>query len=297
MSEQATANDTQSAPEPTLTPPPGQHPPQQQPAQSGPEPEQGSERPSWSQDVPEKFVADTPEETLSKVAAAYRGLEQKMGERSAQQDQMDSKQVSSAIRNMNQLLADIGVSSDDITNQWRENGSLSDDVYQKFEHNKGLSREMVDQFLAGQQALGLLQQQQRQKAMEAVYDIAGGQEQATNVLEWARDNLPEDYRWIHQQMTSPNATEAAARRAMEYATYKYAQANGQPGQNVEGQRSPSSQADKLVVRNSSDIQRLCNDERWAPKTPNGGDNPKHDPKYFQAVQAAITEYNSKRGQL
>src|SRR5690606_21001126 len=125
--------------------------------------------------------------------------------------------------------------SEDITKQWTEHGKLTDDQYAAFEKlnpdpkNPIITREVIDTFLAGQQALGndikRTQQQMRGEAAQMV----GGEEQLENMLETAEEYVPEDeIDDIRERLKSPKRFKGAMRDLMEHYNRHVGSEGSQP---------------------------------------------------------------------
>jgi hypothetical protein len=68
--------------------------------------------------------------------------------------------------------------------EFAQNGALSPEAYQKLE-SAGLNKDLVDQFIAGQVALAQVQTQE-------AYGLVGGEQQYTQMLDWAVKNLSKE---------------------------------------------------------------------------------------------------------
>lgn len=137
-----------------------------------------SDRPEW---LPEKF--SNPED----MARAYLELEQKLGgQPQDRQDEMAEVQEMEAQQeeqrnDIESFLADRGLDFEKFANEFGETGQLSDPAYQAL-NEAGISRQLVDNYLEGQQAL------MGQVASNA-YGMVGGEQNYEAMLEWASDNL------------------------------------------------------------------------------------------------------------
>ena len=138
---------------------------EQEQSQETEELEEEEERPEW---LPDKF--DSPEE----LAKAYAELQSNFTkQRQVGEDDGDTEQPTES-------------QSFDFTqysNEFAENGALSDDSIQAIEA-QGIPREMIDGYVAGQQALLDAQ-------FNSIYNEVGGEESYNNMVEWAGDNLSE----------------------------------------------------------------------------------------------------------
>lgn len=131
------------------------------------------ERPAW---LPEKFA--TPED----MAKAYGELETKLsapkpvetpaGETPAGEDAAKA------------VVAEAGLDFAALTTEFTEKGAISDESYEALA-KAGITRDIVDGYVAGQQALAA-------QITNEVFTVAGGQENYTAMVAWAGDNLPAD---------------------------------------------------------------------------------------------------------
>ncbi len=119
------------------------------------EQQEPSDRPEW---LPEKF--GSPED----LAKAYSSLEKKFSSRQAEEKG---------------LITDADF--EQYSNEYAEKGGLSDDTYKALS-DKGLSREIVDNYIQGQQLLRSAEEQE-------LYGIAGGEEQYKQMAAWMSENV------------------------------------------------------------------------------------------------------------
>jgi len=138
-------------------------------------------RPEW---LPEKF--GTPQDLLN----AYNQLEQQYTEVSQQQQDYQESQVSeqevtdiqnTSVPQVAQLLDERNLDIDVFQQEYNELGGLSDDAYQALEE-AGISNEMVNTWLAGQEAIA-------DQSISQIYQSVGGEENYNAMLRWAGDNL------------------------------------------------------------------------------------------------------------
>ena len=137
-------------------------------------------RPEW---LPDKFKS--PEE----MAKAYSALETKLGQGSeteaSQEEQTEALEeaVTQNASEVSELLDSRGLDFDVFQQEYLETGGLSDDAYQALEES-GLPRSMVDTWIDGQNALA-------GQLTSDIYNMAGGEETYTGMMQWASNNLPE----------------------------------------------------------------------------------------------------------
>ena len=149
-------------------------------------------RPEW---LPEKF--NGPED----LANAYRELEAqntKQHQETVQETQApeDIDQVETPVpEGQNQEQA--GLNFDQMAAEYRQNNQLSEERYQQLQE-AGIPREVVEQYISGQQAVGT-------QLKSDAESIAGGEEQYTDMVNWATQNLSEgEQDQYNQAMASGN---------------------------------------------------------------------------------------------
>lgn len=156
-------------------------------AEAEPELPQDS-RPEW---LPEKF------QSAEDLAKAYSELESKLG-----QNQEDAPaEAEEAAR---EAVDEAGLDFDTMTNEFWENSGLSDATYDKLAA-AGIPSDVVDAFIDGQMAVA---NQMRNEA----FNMAGGEQQYVEMVEWAQNNLSENEINAYNQAVEsgdPNATKLA----------------------------------------------------------------------------------------
>jgi len=178
------------------------------------------------------------------LAAAYQELEAKLSGKSTEQE-AETSEVSkdSSQEDIDKAAEEAveraeGVDMESLSKEYFENGTLADESYQALE-KAGIPREVVDQFIEGQEARAT-------QIGSQIVDKIGGQEQFNRMIEWASANLDGDF------LDAYNAeVESGDPRRMEQAVkalaYEYSQARpsepnlmggqGQGGQNIGGFQS------------------------------------------------------------
>lgn len=79
---------------------------------------------------------------------------------------------------------DEAVNLDEFAQEYLEKGELSEDSYAKLQE-KGFSKDIVDAYIAGQEAL-------REKQSQTVFQSVGGEENYNAMIQWAATNLTQD---------------------------------------------------------------------------------------------------------
>jgi len=146
-----------------------------------------------------------------------------------------------------------------------ENGELTEDHYAKLE-KAGYSREVVDQFMAGQFAVVEGQR-------TALINAGGGEQRVQHMFSWAKDNLSEAQ--IDAYNTKLNAGGADAMLAMESLVQRYERSGQAIGPSmIQGANEPAGNTD--VFRSTAQVVEAINDPRY-----------KSDPAYRASVQQKI----------
>lgn len=138
----------------------------------------GSDRPEW---LPEKF------KSAEDMAQAYSELEKKMssGEKEetvkeeVEDEVPDSKAEATEVKD---VLDKAGLEFDSFQSEYNELGGLSEKSYKDLE-DAGFSRNLVDSWIQGQQALA-------NDFSEQVYNSVGGEDSYNEMIAWASQTLP-----------------------------------------------------------------------------------------------------------
>lgn len=112
---------------------------------------------------------------------SYLELQKKLGESQPKTSDMD----------LDGLLGHIGLDGGELAQQWMDQGKLTEEQYSAFQ-NVGLGRNVVNEFLTGQQAratnTGYIQKEARSQAEQ----MAGGAEELDNLFNWAGKRYQDD---------------------------------------------------------------------------------------------------------
>lgn len=211
-----------------------------------PEPEeQAQERPEW---LPEKFTS--PED----MAKAYAALEVKLGNPTEEPtENAETAEPSEAFQSINQA-----------TEEFMEAGVLSDDTFKSLE-GSGLPRELVESYIAGQQAIA-------ESQTNAVYDITGGPESYTAMAEWATSALGETSVEAFNEIVA-KGTIAQAKVAVQGLYAQYQSANGASPTLTQGNTSGNAVA---PFGSSKQVSMAMRDPRYT-----------NDPAYRNEVQRRL----------
>lgn len=150
-----------------------------------------------------------------------------------------------------------------------ENRELSDEHY-KLLDEKGYSRQLVDEYMAGQFA-------RADGAQAAVYEAGGGEANVEKMFSWARDNLSPSEIATYDEAFDKGG--APAIMAMENLKSKFDNSGQAPGaKTVTGANAPSGDTDKFT--STAQVVQAMSDPRY-----------KSDPAYQAKVQEKLARSN------
>jgi hypothetical protein len=176
------------------------------------------DRPEW---LPEKFKS--PED----LAQAYNSLESKLGSNTDTGEAEDLPPTEAPDESQGGQTEAI----QSATTEWAEQGELSDATYDSLAQ-AGLSRELVDSYIEGQNAL-------QSSEEDALMDVAGGREAYTAMAEWASEELSETQLDAYNKALDSGSTEQA-KLAIDWLKSKHGEANGINPSLIQGRTQGSS---------------------------------------------------------
>lgn len=224
------------------------------------------DRPEW---LPQKF--NSPEQ----LAQAYSELEKKLGggDKSQSGDENqdsadDNRQTPQAsVDQAKDQLERAGLDFSEFQQEWEQNGQLSDDSYQKLEQS-GFSRDFVDSWVAGQQALA-------DRTANEVFELTGGQDNYQQMAEWASQNLSADELQAFNE-TIEKGTVGATKMAVAGLYARYTGANGSEPSMISGEAPGAATGYQSRAQMTQDMR----DPRY-----------KTDPAFRQEVERKIANSN------
>jgi len=190
----------------------------EQEAANIPDEEAASDRPEW---LPEKFKS--PED----LAQAYNNLESKLGSNTDTGEAEDLPPTEAPDESQGGQTEAIQSAS----TEWAEKGELSDATYDSLAQ-AGLSRELVDSYIEGQNAL-------QSSEEDALMDVAGGREAYAAMAEWASEELSETQLDAYNTALDSGSTEQA-KLAIDWLKSKHGEANGLNPSLIQGRTQGSS---------------------------------------------------------
>jgi len=126
-------------------------------------------------------------------------------------------------------LAENNLNLEEFEQEFAENGELSPESYEKL--TKLFPKSMVDSYIEGQTALA-------EKYQQSIYNLAGGQEQYSSMIDWASKNLSQqEIREFNDAVGSGDSTKA--KFAVQALAHTYQKEN--KGDNIlQGDRKATS---------------------------------------------------------
>lgn len=199
------------------------------------------QRPAW---LPEKF------KSAEDLAKAYAELEKKQSQPAPKPQEKPAGQTTEQLVESAQKA---GVDLKALGDEFAKNGKLSDTSYKALA-DKGFTKESVDSYIAGQQALAT---QTRTELVESV----GGEETFGKMIEWAKAALsPEDQVAYNSAVESGN--KALAKMALEGLHARYTAAVGSEPELINGEAAAASSGVK-GYESQAQIIAAMSDPRYA----------------------------------
>tara|TARA_R100001443_G_scaffold96964_3_gene103830 strand:+ start:454 stop:1287 length:834 start_codon:yes stop_codon:yes gene_type:complete len=167
--------------------------------------------------------------SVDELEKAHISLQSKMG------GQMEER----AGLGVDGMLDHVGLTGQEVIDNFREHGHLTDDQYKAFASKMGLSKELVDTFITGQIAIAQTGNYEQEKMAERAYQMAGGKEQWENLARWAQSNYDETkLERLNEQLADPARYEDAVGSMLW--SYKEATGSGNaPQQLLAGDNMPN----------------------------------------------------------
>jgi hypothetical protein len=213
-----------------------------------------AEKPAKPEGVPDKFWdAEKGEIRTDDLLKSYQELEKAKATPPKADDPPKEgtppTELSDAEKAAQAAVESVGLDFTPFSQEFAEKGELSEDSFKKLS-DKGIPREMVQDFIAGQQALSA---QREAKAFSAV----GGKEQFDRAATWASQNLSAAE--LEAYNKGVNGTEAEMLQAVQGLNAKYAAANGSEPKLLGGNPGGSNTAG---FRSQAEMTAAMSDPRY-----------------------------------
>ena len=185
------------------------------------------------QGLPEKF------KSVEDLAKSYSELEKKLGEQTPKEETVDpvsaTKLKEEAPKQENSLeiaedaVENAGLNFDTLAQEYAEKGQLGDESYKALEQS-GIPKAYVDQFIAGQKAIG-------EQQTNNVKTMVGGEDAYNEMASWASKNMSEGEKKAYNAAVN-SADMDTVKLAVDGLRAKYQAANGTEPSLMQGKATP-----------------------------------------------------------
>ena len=121
--------------------------------------------------------------TVEELEKAYEHLQSKLGSTEAEEVSEEDTGSEPGKEEAESIATEAGIDYLALEGEYQESGALSEDTYKSLEE-AGIPPSMVDAYIAGQEAIS-------KTTINNMYDIVGGEQEYTDMIDWARDTLGE----------------------------------------------------------------------------------------------------------
>ena len=246
-----------------------------------------SETPPMSQENLETLAKNETDEnglilgkfkSVEDLAASYKELEGKLGnaptdqveestEETVEQEELDNNYQELYGEGVYEVLQEVGIDPQDISNRFMQEGGLNDDDYSKLQEG-GFSRTLVDTYLEGLRSTGNVVEIATQQ-IEGIKESVGGSESYEQMTAWALSNLPASEVDAFNQLTETGSA-PAIKLAVQGLYSQYNNAMGIEPDLVTG-KAPTSGPNPF--RSTAEVVAAMSDKRYGK-----------DVTYTQSVQ-------------
>lgn len=200
---------------------------------------------------------------------AYVELEKKLGSKASEPKDSPKELADPTDSQAEKAVESAGLNMNDLSAEYAEKGELSEASYKKLE-KVGFPKEVVDEYIAGKQALAQL-------AENAVYESVGGKDNYGSMLEWAADNLSSDEIDVYNEaVNSGNRVKTLMAVKGLKAQYDTQSGSKEPDRVVSG-KGKSGQS---TYRSVAELTRDMGDKRYYS-----------DPAYRKDVEEKLARSN------
>ena len=204
--------------------------------------------------------------TVEDLAASYKELEGKLGSTDTSEEE-EGEEVTEENESetdyhqiygdgLAEVLDEVGIDPEDITNRFIENGNISDDDYTKLAEG-GFSRQVIDTYLDGVRSQGNVEEIARGE-ISNIKEIAGGDQGYEQMKSWANENLSQDEITAFDNLTA-TASAPAIRLAVQGLYSQYSNAMGIEPDLVSGRPSSNGLA---PYRSAAEVTAAMSDPRY-----------------------------------
>ena len=212
------------------------------------------DRPEW---LPEKF------KSAEDLAKAYGELEKKFSSRGKEtadetNSETDTEETTeektpetTTEDEARQVTKEAGLDFDELSNSYWEKGELDAAHYAKLE-KAGIPKEIVDQYIAGQEALV-------STTRNTVFNAVGGEERYNDMTSWAADNLSEAEVNAYNRAVNSGDISASMMAVKGLKARFDADAGFEPTRQVRGE---TAKAGATTYRSIAELEKDMSDKRY-----------------------------------
>lgn len=225
--------------------------------------------------LPEKF------KSVTDMAKSYAELEKKLGEQSQQKQNEYPNRPSASdpnpavVKKNNASLEvaetavkDAGLNMETLQKEYSEKGELDDKSYKALE-KVGITRQYVDNYIAGQQALA-------ERMASEIKGTVGGDDAYTEMVDWAASNMSDSEKQAYNRaVNSPD--KETVKLAVTALKAQFDRANGVEPKLMAGKAKPSMEQG---YKSWAQVTRDMSDPRYSK-----------DPAYQAEVKAKLANSN------
>ena len=205
--------------------------------------------------------------SVEDLAASYKELEGKLGSTDTSEEEGQGEEVTEENESetdyhqiygdgLAEVLDEVGIDPEDITNRFIENGNISDDDYTKLAEG-GFSRQVIDTYLDGVRSQGNVEEIAKGE-ISGIKQIAGGEQGYEQMKSWANENLSQDEIVAFDDLTA-TASAPAIRLAVQGLYSQYSNAMGIEPDLVSGRPSSNGLA---PYRSAAEVTAAMSDPRY-----------------------------------
>ena len=233
-----------------------------------------SETPPMSQEDLETLAKNETDEnglilgkfkTVEDLANSYKELEGKLGatetteekaEEVTEENETETNYHDIYGDGLAEVLDEVGIDPEDITNRFLETGNINDDDYTKLQEG-GFSKQVIDTYLDGIRSQGNVAEIAKGEISD-IQQIAGGEQGYEQMRSWANENLSKDEIVAFDNLTATGSA-PAIKLAVQGLYSQYSNAMGIEPDLVSGRPSSNGLA---PYRSAAEVTAAMSDPRY-----------------------------------
>ena len=203
--------------------------------------------------------------TVEDLANSYKELEGKLGatetteeetEEVTEENESETNYHDIYGDGLAEVLDEVGIDPEDITNRFLETGNINDDDYTKLQEG-GFSKQVIDTYLDGIRSQGNVEEIAKGEISD-IQQIAGGEQGYEQMRSWANENLSKDEIVAFDNLTATGSA-PAIKLAVQGLYSQYSNAMGIEPDLVSGRPSSNGLA---PYRSAAEVTAAMSDPRY-----------------------------------